>query len=87
MALCDVYATTGLGCTFAAWAESASLNCRLYTLLPFWQFLKSCKMIGGPSHLDVTLKTGCDVENPKDNTCDAVRYLQLLLIWSSIYLC
>ena len=73
MALCDVYASTGLGCTFAAWSESASINCRLYTL-PFWQFLKSCKMLGGPNDL-----TGCDVENLKENTCDAFRYLQLLL--------
>ena len=68
--VCDVYASAGLGCSFAAWDESAfSDNCLLYTL-PFWQFLKSCKKLGGPPNL-----TGCDVEHPEDNTCDAVRYL------------
>ena len=64
--LCDAYASTVLGCTFAAWAGPAS-PCRLYTL-PFWQFLTGCKALGGPPDL-----TGCHVEHPEDNTCDVIR--------------
>ena len=79
LGLCDVYASNGLGCTFAAWVESGSLNCRLYSL-PFWKYLKSCKKLGGPPDL-----TGCHVDHPEDNTCDAVRYLQLILTWCSLY--
>ena len=72
--VCDVYASSGLGCSFAAWAESATTdNCLLYDL-PFSTFLQSCKKVGGPPDL-----TGCEVERPHTYTCDTVRYLQFLI--------
>ena len=64
---CNVYADLGQGCTFAAWAPREDLNCMMYKI-PFWQFLKTCKLLGAPSNL-----AGCEVEHPEDNTCDAVR--------------
>ena len=77
--MCDAYASSGLGCSFMAWFESPGNNCLLYTV-PFWQFLSSCNVIAGPRDL-----TGCDVEHPEDNTCDAVRYLGLLLTFDYLW--
>ena len=66
--LCKVFSNSGIGCSFSAWSSGSSqLNCRLYTV-PFWQYLATCKLLGGPAYL-----TGCDVLHPEDNTCQAVR--------------
>ena len=67
-ALCDLYGSIGQGCTFTAWSEwpFEPQNCRIYRL-PFWQYLSTCRVLAGPADL-----TGCQVEHPEDNTCDAV---------------
>ena len=74
LAMCDAYASSGLGCRFAAWVESASDNCLLYSL-DFSTFLGGCRVLGGPPTSTSTTPSGCDVEYPDDNTCDVVRYL------------
>ena len=76
IAICQTYSPIpDVGCTFAAWKPSGGSGgmCTL-NKEPFAMYIAHCELLSGPPEID-----GCSVDDPEENSCHGIRFLDQAL--------